>query len=96
MPTTKQKRVAAPPPTPTPTPTPTQEEQIEIGPQELLKAALHKAWITIRQEDKLTKATMDGVVQLLKLHREYSPLEDVPKKYRVEWLTQTELASLDE
>ena len=72
------------------------ESGIEISPRKLLEAALYKAWVTIQQEDKLTKATMDGVVQLLKLHREYSPQENVPTKYRVEWLTESELASLED
>ena len=45
------------------------ESGIEISPRKLLEAALYKAWVTIQQEDKLTKATMDGVVQLLKLQK---------------------------
>lgn len=73
---------------------PEPKEEIEISPRRLLEAALHKAWVTIRTDDKLTKATMDGVVQLLKLYREYAPQDDVPTKYRVEWLTKKEYDSL--
>ncbi len=73
---------------------PEPREEVKIGPQELLEAAFYRAWVTVREEDKLTKGTIDAVVQLLKFHREYSPQEDVPTKYRVEWLTESEYASL--
>lgn len=61
----------------------------KVSPQELLGAALKKAMASVEQEKNLSKATADGIVQLLRLYREYGGDEErIPKKLRVIWLDE--------
>ena len=58
-------------------------------PQAVLEAALRKAMATVAQEKALTKTTADGIVQLLRLYKEYGGDEErIPKKLRVIWLDE--------
>ena len=61
----------------------------KVSPQELLEAALRKAMASVAEEKTLTKATADGIVQLLRLYKEYGGDEEgIPKKLRVIWLDE--------
>jgi len=61
----------------------------KISPQRVLEATLKKAMAEVEGDKALTKPTMDGIVQLLKLYKEYGGDEDaMPKKLRVIWLDE--------
>lgn len=61
----------------------------KVSPQQLLDAAMRKAMETIAGKGEFSKTTSDGVVQLLKLYKEYGGDEDeIPKKLRVIWLDE--------
>ena len=58
-------------------------------PQAVLEAALKKAMASVADEEKLLKPTVDGIVQLLRLYKEYGGDEEgIPKKLRVIWLDE--------
>jgi hypothetical protein len=69
----------------------------KISPQELLEAALNKAMASVVEEKTLSKATADGIVQLLRLYKEYGGDEEgIPKKLRVIWLDEMKANDRDE
>lgn len=68
-----------------------------FSPQELLQAALKKAMAAVAQEKTLSKTTADGIVQLLRLYKEYGGDEEgIPKKLRVIWLDEMKANDRDE
>lgn len=61
----------------------------KVSPQKLLDAAMKKAMDTMANEETLSKQTADGIIQLLKLYKEYGGDEEgIPKKLRVIWLDE--------
>jgi hypothetical protein len=61
----------------------------KFSPHKLLDAALKKAMAAVEDEATLSKSTADGIVQLLKLYKEYGGNEEgIPKKLRVIWLDE--------
>ncbi len=61
----------------------------KISPQKLLDAAMRKAMASMAGGGDFSKSTSDGVVQLLKLYKEYGgDEEEIPKKLRVIWLDE--------
>ena len=61
----------------------------KISLQRLLEATLKKAMSEAESEQGLSKPTLDGIVQLLKLYKEYGGNEEgAPKKLRVIWLDE--------
>ena len=66
-------------------------------PQAVLEAALKKAMTSVSEEEKLQKTTVDGIVQLLRLYREYGGDEEgIPKKLRVIWLDEMKAKGQEE
>jgi len=66
-------------------------------PQAVLEAALKKAITAVSEEKKLEKTTVDGIVQLLRLYKEYGGDEErIPKKLRVIWLDEMKANDRDE
>lgn len=58
-------------------------------PQAVLEAALKKAIELVSGKEALTKTTMDGIVQLIRLYKECGGDEEgIPKKLRVIWLDE--------
>ena len=65
-------------------------------PQAVLEAALKKAIALVSEEEGLPKTTMDAIVQLLKLYKEYGGDEErMPKKLRVIWLDEMKAKDQD-
>jgi NAD(P)H-nitrite reductase large subunit len=66
-------------------------------PQAVLEAALKKAMTSVSAEEKLEKTTVDGIVQLLRLYKEYGGDEErIPKKLRVIWLDEMKAKGQEE
>ena len=66
-------------------------------PQAVLQAALKKAMKSVSVEATLTKPTADGIVQLLRLYKEYGGDEEgIPKKLRVIWLDEMKAKGQEE
>lgn len=66
-------------------------------PQAVLVAALKKALTLVSEEEKLQKTTVDGIVQLLRLYKEYGGDEEgIPKKLRVIWLDEIKAKDREE
>jgi hypothetical protein len=66
-------------------------------PQAVLEAALKKAMATVESEKTLSKPTADGIVQLLRLYKEYGGDEEgIPKKLRVIWLDEMKAKGQEE
>ncbi len=58
-------------------------------PQAVLEAALKKAMTLVSEEKGLPKPTIDAIVQLLRLYKEYGGDEEgMPKRLRVIWLDE--------
>jgi hypothetical protein len=66
-------------------------------PQAVIEAALKKAIASVADEEKLSKTTVDGIVQLLRLYKEYGGDEEgIPKKLRVIWLDEMKAKGQEE
>lgn len=66
-------------------------------PQAVLEAALKKAMAEVSGDGKLQKTTLDGIVQLLRLYKEYGGDEErIPKKLRVIWLDEMKAKGQEE
>ena len=66
-------------------------------PQAVLEAALKKAIELVSGKDVLTKSTMDGIVQLIRLYKECGRDEEgIPKKLRVIWLDEMKAKGQEE
>ncbi len=66
-------------------------------PQAVLEAALRKAMSIVSGDQELTKPTMDWIVQLIKLYKEYGgDDEGIPKKLRVIWLDEMKAKGQEE
>lgn len=66
-------------------------------PQAVLEAALKKAIVWVSEEKKLSKTTVDGIVQLIRLYKEYGGDEEgIPKKLRVIWLDEMKAKDREE
>lgn len=69
----------------------------KISPQKLLEATLKKALAEVEGDKSLTKPTVDGIVQLIKLYKEYGGDEEgIPKKLRVIWLDEMKAKDREE
>jgi hypothetical protein len=69
----------------------------KISPQRVLEAMLKKALAELEKETPLKKTSVDGVVQLLKLYKEYGGNEEgMPKKLRVIWLDEMKAKGQEE
>lgn len=61
----------------------------KISPQKVLEATLKKALSDLERKEPMTKTSVDGIVQLLKIYKEYGgDDEGIPKKLRVIWLDE--------
>ena len=60
-------------------------KKLQVAPQELIEEALEKVRQAVAQEDTVCKQTMDSLVQLLKLRKEYAGQTEGPETLEIVW-----------